>query len=149
MGTSKRLTLAELPIVRANEDDGVITFLYVKQVGTSLRHFGRHFGRQRAKLNVRWHGVANRLWGIVPRLRQIQVLYIFFDNESLLLGQIDGARLGGDRRLISVLRPQDMLRRREGYAERERGGDQRDILLAPREVAVPRIIGFPSTTPPD
>jgi hypothetical protein len=117
------------PIVRANEDDGAITFLCVKRVGTSLRHLGRHFGRQRVKVNARWHGVADRLGGILPRLRQFQVLYILFDNESLLLGQIDGARLGSDRRLIRVLRPQDMFRRREGYAERERGGDQPSATL--------------------
>ena len=119
--------VCDTPVVRANEDDGVIAFLYEKRVGTSLRHLGRHFGRQRVKLNVRWHRVADRLWGILPRLRQFQVLYVLFDNESLLLGQIDGARLGGDRRLIRVLRPQDLSRRREGYAERERGGDQRGL----------------------
>jgi hypothetical protein len=92
--------VCDTPIIRANEDDGVITFLYVKRVGTSLRHLGRHFGRQRVKLNVRWHGVADRLRGILPRLRQIQVLYILFDNEALFLGQIDRAWLGRDCRLI-------------------------------------------------
>jgi hypothetical protein len=48
----------------------------------------------------------------------MQVLFLF-DNESLLLGQIDGARLGSDCGLISFLRPQDVFRRRKDYAERE------------------------------
>ena len=65
--------VCDTPIVQANEDDGVITFLYVIRVGASLRHLGRHFGRQRVRLNVRWHGVADRLRGILARLRQIQV----------------------------------------------------------------------------
>ena len=57
--------VCDTPIVRTNEDDEVITFLYVKRVGTSLRHLGRHFGGQGVKLNVRWHGVAYRLWGLL------------------------------------------------------------------------------------
>ena len=76
-----------------NEDDEVITFLCVKRVGTSLRHLGRHFGGQGVKLNVRWHG-SPIVSGASFRLRQMQVLYILFDNELLLLGQIDGARMG-------------------------------------------------------
>jgi hypothetical protein len=55
-----------------------------------------------------------------------KVLYILFDNETLFLGQIDSTRLGGDCRLVSVLRPHGIFRRREDYAETERGGDQED-----------------------
>jgi hypothetical protein len=122
--------VCDTPIVGAKEDDGVITFLYAKRVGTSLRHLGRHFGRQRVKLNVRWHRVADRLRGILTRLRQFQVLYILFDNESLFLCQIDGARLGSDCGLISFLRPQDVFRWKKDYAERERGGDHEQSRIS-------------------
>src|SRR6478735_1213741 len=41
--------VCDTPIVRANEDDGVVAILYKKQVGSRLRHLCRRFGRQRVK----------------------------------------------------------------------------------------------------
>ena len=61
--------ICDTAIIRADEDYRIVAILDEERMGTSLRHLGRNFGRQRVKFDVLWHGVADRLRRVRWRLR--------------------------------------------------------------------------------
>src|SRR6476659_2686902 len=52
--------ICDTAIIRADEDYRIVAILDKERLRTCLRNLGRNFGRQRVKLDVPWHGVADR-----------------------------------------------------------------------------------------
>src|SRR5262249_25629772 len=98
-------------IAGAYQNNSVILF-HEKQVGTCLRHLSYSFCRQRVKLDSLRHNVTNCFGRIRWSLRQMQIFQIFFDDEALLLREIDSSWDWRDGRFLLLLRQNWVARRK-------------------------------------
>ena len=75
--------ICDTAVIRTDEDNGAV--LDKERMGACLRHLGRNFGRQRVKLDVLWHGVADCLRCVRWYLCETQIFYILFDDKTSLM----------------------------------------------------------------